>query len=116
MNGFLSMLNAAISSGNLTAAATAAGNITGMFKNKTDLQRQVGMLTLQYELNQPQSGGAPTPQQSMNMTEVCQSLVALIPQLPAADAALVQELGTPAIEANPAAATDVIGRIQASIV
>jgi hypothetical protein len=114
--GLFNGLSSAISSGNVANALSAATSLKSMLGTSNAVKQQIGMLTLQYEMNQPQSGQQPTPAQTTAMTQVVQSLVGLVPSLPAADGPLIQELGTPAIEANPAVAADVIGKIQQSLI
>ena len=111
-----SSLTSAINAGNISGGLSALANLKSMIGVSDATKQQVAMLTLQFEMNQPQGGAAPTPAQSMAMTQVCQSLVALIPSLPAADGPLIQELGTPAIQANPATAAGIIGQIQQSLI
>ncbi len=110
MNGLLGALTSALNSGNLASAITAAGNLHSALGTSNATKAQIMMLTMQYEMAQAKS-----PMDVTTMTMVCQSLVQMIPQLPSEDAALVQELGTPAIELSPASAADVIARIQQSL-
>lgn len=111
MGGLLNALTGAINSGSVTNAISALGNLQNVLKTSDAVKQQVAMLTMQYEMAQ-----AKTPMDLVTMSMVCQSLVALIPQLPASDGPLIQELGTPAIEGNPSSAADVIGRIQSSLI
>jgi hypothetical protein len=110
MGGLFSALTNAINSGSATSALTALGNLQTVLGTSNAVKSQVGLLTLQYEMAQ-----AKTPPDLVTMSMVCQSLVGLIPSLPKQDAADIQELGTPAIEENPAAAAGVIAQIQQSL-
>jgi hypothetical protein len=110
MGGLFNALTSAINSGSAASAISALGNLQTALGTSNATKQQVGMLTLQYEMAQGKS-----PPDLVTMAMVCQSLVGLIPQLPKQDAALVQELGTPAVEANPAAAAQAIAAIQQSL-
>lgn len=109
--GLFSGLSSAISSGNVTNALAAATSLKTMLGTSDATKQQVGMLTMQYEMAQ-----AKTPEDLVTMTAVLQSLVGLVPSLPASDGPLIQQLGTPAVEQNPAAAAAVIAQIQQSLI
>jgi len=109
--GLFSGLSSAISSGNVTNALSSLASMKSMLGTSDATKQQIGMLTMQYEMAQ-----AKTPIDLVTMTSVLQSLVGLVPSLPASDGPLIQQLGTPAVEENPAAAASVIAQIQQSLI
>lgn len=112
IGGLFNSLSSALTANNLGNAITAASALQGALGTSVATVQQAQIYLNQYQVAQASNN----PQSIPMMTAAVSGLTAMVGALPAGDAALVAELGNPAIMANPGQAADVIGRIQASLV